>query len=513
MTDASGGVHPSRFSVVVAHTPAFGIGAAGGLPWPKLKKELARFKRITAATSRPGMSNAVIMGRKTWDSLPVKPLPGRVNIVLTSRALPLAGDSSAEVIKMKTLPEALEACACMASVDNVFVIGGAQVYAAAFAPELVNLIDYVYSSVVTVEEGVEHEEEDGDNDDGGPKLAAAPCDVFVKPVWLDGGDRFTKLFETAVEPGVTAFIYGGLSRLSGSLRRSQKPDDSVAYSDPDHDELPYLRLIRSLIYGGVLTDDRTGTGTFSQFGAHLRFRLHDGVMPVLTTKTTFFKGVKEELLTLFVPGRTDAKVLADKGVHIWDKNATAHGVGTDLGPVYGFQWRHFGARYAGPDADYTDQGVDQLKWVIEEIKRNPASRRLVVSAWNPCDIGAMALPPCHVMFQFYVRDNKLSCLLFQRSCDVGLGLPFNIASYALLTHLVAYATGLDAEELVMTFGDVHVYRNHEGPLLEQQLRQPKPFPKLSIAPGTPRDLFAIPPEAVTLAGYESHGRLPMDMSV
>ncbi len=500
-------LHPRRFSVVIAHTPAFGIGTQGRLPWKK-PKDLARFKRITAATSRPGMSNAVIMGRKTWDSLPVKPLPGRVNIVLTSTALSLSGERDADhqqVIKLKTLPEALDACACMASVDNVFVIGGAQVYAAAFAPDLVDLIDYVYSSVVENDTDTETETEEGG--------AVVPKpDVFVKPAWLDGGDKFTKLFETLVEASVTAFIYGGVSRLTG-IRRSQKPDDSVGYSDPDHDELPYLRLVRSLIHGGLVSTDRTGTGTFSQFGAHLRFSLQNGTLPLLTTKTTFFKGVKEELMSLFIPGCTDSKVLADKGVHIWDKNAAAHGAGTDLGPIYGFQWRHFGARYDGPGADYASAGVDQLAWVVEEIKRNPDSRRLVVSAWNPCDIPAMALPPCHVMFQFYVRDGRLSCMLTQRSCDVGLGLPFNIASYALLTHLVAYATGLDAEELVMSFGDVHVYRNHEGPLLEQQLRQPKPFPRLCIAPDTPRDLFAITPEAVTLTGYESHGRLPMDMSV
>lgn len=239
------------------------------------------------------------------------------------------------------------------------------------------------------------------------------------------------------------------------------------------------------------------------------------------------RGILEELLW-FIHGSTDSKLLSEKGVKIWDGNGSKEflekrGLGHrregDLGPVYGFQWRHFGAEYGDSDQDYTGKGVDQLKECIEKIKHNPMDRRIILSAWNPKDIPLMALPPCHMMCQFYVhlpetpeQRPKLSCLMFQRSADLGLGIPFNIASYALLTHMVAKVTGTDAHELIIQLGDAHVYLDHIEALKTQLEREPKPFPKIRWAREV-ADIEDFVYSDVVLEGYNPHPTIPMKMSV
>jgi len=255
-----------------------------------------------------------------------------------------------------------------------------------------------------------------------------------------------------------------------------------------HEEYQYLNLIRKVIDEGVLRDDRTGIGTRSIFGSQMRFSLRDGVIPVLTTKRIFWKGVLKELLW-FISGDTSSLTLSNDGVKIWDGNGCRQFLDSlgfldreegDLGPIYGFQWRYFGAEYVDMHTDYTGQGVDQLQDCIETIKNNPNSRRIILSAWNPSMLKQMALPPCHVMCQFYVANGELSCMMYQRSCDMGLGVPFNIASYSLLTHMIAHVCGLKPGEFIHTLGDVHVYTNHVEPLEEQLKRTPRQFPKLDI---------------------------------
>ena len=218
----------------------------------------------------------------------------------------------------------------------------------------------------------------------------------------------------------------------------------------------------------------------------MRYDLNES-FPVLTTKDVFWRGVAEELIW-FINGHTNAKLLSDKKIKIWDGNASREFLDNlgflereewDLGPVYGFQWRHFGAAYESMRDDYTGQGVDQLVQVINTIKTNPTSRRIVMTAWNPSAIKDMALPPCHILAQFYVTGDKkprLSCQMYQRSCDLGLGIPFNIASYALMTCLLAQVCGLERGEFIHTLGDAHVYSNHIDPLKEQLERMPHPFP-------------------------------------
>ncbi len=231
----------------------------------------------------------------------------------------------------------------------------------------------------------------------------------------------------------------------------------------------YLDLLQHVLDHGTRKDDRTGTGTLSVFGWQMRYDLRAG-FPLVTTKKLHLKSIVHELLW-FLRGETNIAYLKEHGVGIWDEWADADG---ELGPVYGRQWRS----WAGADG----RTVDQIAWVVEEIRRNPDSRRLIVSAWNVAELPQMALAPCHALFQFYVADGRLSCQLYQRSGDIFLGVPFNIASYALLTHMVAQVCGLGVGDFVHTLGDAHLYRNHLDQAREQLTRTPRPLPQLRLDP-------------------------------
>ena len=250
----------------------------------------------------------------------------------------------------------------------------------------------------------------------------------------------------------------------------------------------YLDLLRHIRNNGVMKTDRTGVGTQSVFGYQMRFDLGAG-FPLLTTKKVHLKSIIHELLW-FIAGDTNIKYLKDNGVTIWDEWADENG---DLGPVYGHQWRSWPA----PDG----RSIDQLKNVVEMIRNNPDSRRLLVSAWNPGEVDKMALPPCHCLFQFYVADGKLSCQLYQRSADVFLGVPFNIASYALLTMMIAQTCGLQPGEFIHTTGDTHLYRNHFDQVALQLTREPRPLPRMILNPDV-KSVFDFKYEDFTLEGYD-----------
>lgn len=252
----------------------------------------------------------------------------------------------------------------------------------------------------------------------------------------------------------------------------------------------YLDLMQRILAEGVEKRDRTGVGTLSIFGHQMRFDLAHG-FPLLTTKKLHVKSIIHELLW-FLRGDTNVRYLREHGVSIWDEWADEHG---DLGPIYGRQWRSWPARDGGT--------IDQMARVVEEIRRNPDSRRLIVTAWNPAEIDRMALPPCHCLFQFYVDRGRLSCQLYQRSADVFLGVPFNIASYALLTMMVAQVTELAPGEFIHTFGDAHLYLNHLEQARLQLTRTPRPLPRMRLNPAV-KDLFAFRYEDFALEGYEPH---------
>lgn len=405
------------FSIILAHDDKFGIGFQGKLPW-KNASDLQHFKERT-------LGSVVIMGHKTLISIGPQGLPQRENIVVS---------------KNLSLNQALFKASQFKD-KKIFVIGGAQLVSSAIRlPQCRELILSVIPGTYD-------------------------SDVFFDPKWLSDYDLVSK--EEKKE-----FVLQLWTRKVNA------------------EEQQYLSAVKDVIENGSDKMDRTLTGTFSKFGLLMRFSLKNNVLPMLTTKKVFWKGVVEELLWL-LQGCTDSNKLKAKGVTIWDENGSRAFLDRygfqdrkegDLGPVYGFQWRHSGAKYISCDTDYKGQGFDQVAEVVHLLKEDPYSRRIVMSAWNPSDLKQMALPPCHVSAQFSVnpQTKELSCMMYQRSVDLGLGAPFNIASYSLLTHLLCYLTGFKPGEFVYSLGDYHVYKNHVDPLKEQLLRKPVSFPTLKI---------------------------------
>lgn len=261
----------------------------------------------------------------------------------------------------------------------------------------------------------------------------------------------------------------------------------------------YHQLMRTVLETGTFKNDRTGTGTYSIFGYQMRFNLQDG-FPLVTTKKVHLRSIIHELLW-FLKGETNIKYLKDNGVSIWDEWADENG---ELGPVYGYQWRSWPTRDGGT--------IDQIAKLIDMIKKNPDSRRLIVTAWNPADVDKMALPPCHSLFQFYVANGRLSCQLYQRSADIFLGVPFNIASYALLTLMVAQVCGLQPGDFVHTFGDAHLYANHIEQTKLQLSRDFRPLPRMKLNPEV-KDIFGFTFDDFTLENYDPHPHIKAAVAV
>lgn len=480
-----------------------GIGLRGDLPWPRLSEDLKRFAALTKGAT-------VVMGRATYESLPAKarPLPGRLNVVLSTQPREALGLPDS-VLLAGSLDAAEELMLARKVRMPFYVIGGADIFAAALArPSWSRRIHY------TDVQGAFDCDRVFDYDIDGPasdfdllSISGAKSASDVSFVFKEYARRSTS------EPSAS------ITGVSAVAATSAPP--TPATMPFTHPELQYLSLIDRILATGSPRGDRTGTGTQALFGETMKFDL-GSAFPLLTTKRVFWRGVAEELLW-FISGSTNANLLAEKGVHIWDGNGSREfldGRGFhdrevgDLGPVYGFQWRHFGAKYTNMHADYSGQGVDQLAEVIETIKTRPTDRRMILSAWNPAALDEMALPPCHMMAQFFVADKTLSCMMYQRSCDVGLGVPFNIASYALLTRMVAHVTGLAAGTFTHVLGDAHIYNNHVDALREQARRSPRPFPKLSIRDR--EDLHTIDDFVMAdfeLNGYQPHTAIKMQMAV
>ncbi|CAH0484343.1 unnamed protein product [Peronospora farinosa] len=483
--------------VVAALEKNGGIGLRQQIPW-HLPTDMKHFRALTTSPSDSSTQHAVIMGRKTWESLPAKvqPMPKRYNVVLTRDASYRQRMNVSETVGIAaSFSEALDLVQQQGKkVDQVFVIGGGAVYAEALAYSGCNKVH------LTKVKG------------------QFECDAFFPLEQLMQNFKVTKASEVKEENGVQ-FQFVEWERKTGDVKGAEIT--KLMDSTTPHEEMQYLDLIRKILKQGTKRGDRTGTGTLSVFGAQMRFSLRDNVFPLLTTKKVFWRGVAEELLW-FISGDTNAHTLQQKNISIWDGNGSREYLDSrglqsrevgDLGPVYGFQWRHFGAKYTDMHADYRGQGVDQLADVIHKLRTNPSDRRIVLSAWNPADLNEMALPPCHMFCQFYVADGELSCQMYQRSADMGLGVPFNIASYALLTRLVAQVVGLKPGEFIHVIGDAHIYLNHVEPLRQQLTRTPRPFPTLHVNPEKTASIDDFTFLDLEVRDYRPHGAIKMAMSV
>lgn len=451
------------FEIVVAHNSKRGIGCNNALPWT-CPRDMAFFKKLTLDSA---IYNAVVMGSNTWRSIGQRPLPGRLNVVISTKLR--KSDLSNGVILFDSVEKCVRDLLTM-GLDNIYIIGGASIYSQFMKLPIVSAI---------------HANEILHN--------YTLCNTHL--------DEFPSDFQLVSQRATKEVVF----------RMYQRP--------PNRGELSYLRLVGDILREGETRNDRTGTGTISMFGKSMRFCLRGDKIPVLTTKKVFWPGVVKELLW-FISGSTDANKLSEQGVNIWKENGSRAFLDNmgfydrkegDLGPVYGFQWRHFGAEYVDCKTDYCGQGFDQMKDCVDKIKNDPDSRRIVMSAWNPPDLGNMNLAPCHMMCQFHVSGKELSCQMYQRSCDVGLGVPFNISSYALLTHMIAHCCGIKAKELIYVMGDAHIYKNHVEPLERQLERDPLPFPTIKLNDSV-RDIDDFRFGDIELRNYYSYPSIKMPFS-
>lgn len=471
-----------------------GIGNKGTIPW-RIEHDLNVFQHLT-------MNDAVIMGRRTFESIGNKPLPNRLNIIV-SKTLKKTSPNSCI---LRSYQEALNYCESDHSVTTIWVIGGSRLYEEAFSHRQTTSL-YVTNVL----------------------RPFFVCDTFIRLPRFDEWKTIevSRVYqEKGVEYQFTRWSKEERTGIEENEENEEKEEKGFLrmVDSLRRDEHEYLNLVHKVIKEcNTLSPrvDRTLVGTHSTFGYQCRYNL-EKCFPLFTTKRTFWKGIVCELLWM-ISGSTDSKILENQGVTIWkgngsrnflDKNGFVDRKEGDLGPIYGFQWRHFGAKYRTSSNKYDNEGVDQLKNIINEIKTNPTSRRIILSAWNVSDLSSMALPPCHILCQFYVDtvNSKLSCHLYQRSCDLGLGVPFNVASYSLLTHMIAHLCGLGVGEFIHSMGDAHVYSNHVEALKKQLKRSVRKGPTLRIV-GNVSSIDEFGEDNFELIGYRPHSTIAMQMAV
>ena len=466
-----------KFSVIVAYDSNQGIGFDNEIQW-NVPEDLEYFSKTTQGGQ--GSTNAVIMGRKTWESIPLKfrPLKNRLNVVL-SRSEAFIPEQG--VLKFHSV----EACIKGLSkehkyLDEVFVIGGSEIYC-----------QFLETPVVTA--------------------------VYTTEIYSEREFRADRFF-----PKIEGFTVTESSHVMTSIQASHYPTGYkfVKYERENSEERQYLDMCNNIIDLGYPKSDRTGTGTFSTFGRTMRFSLRGGIIPLMTTKRVFWRGVVEELL-FFISGATDTNILSDKGVRIWEGNTSREFLDSrgltdykegEFGKMYGFQWRHWGAEYKGSSHDYSGEGIDQLQQCIDTIKNDPDSRRIIMSAWNVEDIPKGVLPPCHYSVQFACYGEELSMIVTMRSLDLGCGFPFNVASYSLLLHMVAQITHKEPGDIVFNTGDTHVYKNHVEGLKKQIYRIPRGFPIVNLN-GSVTRIDEFKASDIELAEYYPYDAIKLKMAI
>lgn len=459
-----------------------------------IKEDIKRFKQITS--NKP--NNVIIMGYNTWKSLPCDSLPGRINIVLSNNNLSKINVDG--VVAFGSFEESIKYLEEIKH-DDIFIIGGAQLYDYVINNYYDN-INLIYETITNIEimDGRQN------------TVTYKDRDYEVKYITFTQ-DRFMEDYEKIKSEKYNSKIkvFNKEDEVSGEyifniLQRK---------GNINYDELEYLNLLSKIRSSDMKRGSRNSS-VISSFGEKMKFDLREG-FPLLTTKKMGWKTILRELLW-FIKGSTDNKELNDKNVHIWDANASEDFMKSrgldyekdDLGPIYGFQWRHFGDKYINKNTEYNG-GIDQLKYVIDTIKNDPLSRRIIMSAWNPCDIDKMVLPPCHVMVQFYVDvdNNFIDAQLYQRSGDMFLGVPYNIASYSFLLHIICNLTGYKPRYLHHIIGDAHIYENHIESVDKQLSRTPYKFPNLSIE--QIKDIDNLEESMFNISDYNCYGPIKTKM--
>lgn len=445
-------------NLIVACDKKFGIAKNGVIPW-FIKTDLDYFKKITTASEEQKM-NAVILGKNSWKTIPDKHrgLDNRFNVVVSTTMTPeeLQKDNITKTpsVLMRSFNEAMHFCNNHEAIDKIFICGGPSIYQKAIKKKLIN------TSYVTMIH------------DDYNCTSHFPMEELNKFKNMCHADETINSFEISTKTTNETF----------------KMDIHETVFNYNEDETQYLNLLNQILTEDPIGRSTRNSVTHSIFGSQLSFDLTKG-FPLLTTKKMFTRGIIEELL-FFMKGQTDATLLSNKGVKIWDGNTSQdflnqrgfdnYSVG-DMGPMYGWQFRHFGAKYTDCNADYTNQGFDQLKNVLDLLYNDPTSRRILLTTYDPSKVQESVLAPCHgISIQFYVKDGYLSCKMYQRSVDFFLGLPFNISSYGFLVHMLCHVTGYKPGQLIMTLGDTHIYQDHLDQCKEQISRIPYKFPTLEI---------------------------------
>lgn len=453
-----------NINIILSHSKNFVIGYDNNIPW-FYEEEFQYFNNTT--TSKTNKKNAVIIGYNTFNNIQTS-LKNRINVIIDKTVDETIIKN--ELVFVNSLSRAILYCKNNDEINDIFIIGGEKIYNEALKRNDINNLYICYVNIDII----------------GNK--------YINKDYLENY-TLTNRYNCINEPTLTFKIF-----------------------EKKSDEIQYINLIKNVLDNGVFKNDRTNSGILSYFGNTMRFNIENS-FPLLTTKKMFLRGIIEELLW-FINGKTDAKLLQAKKVKIWDGNSSRefldsiglnHYEDGDCGPIYGFNFRHYGAQYVDCHADYTGMGYDQLQNIINTIKENPNSRRILINLWNPCDLDKVVLPPCHVLYQFWVYDGKISCSLYQRSGDIGLGVPFNIASASLLTYLIGHLTGLKPFELIHTIGDGHIYSDHIEAMKTQITREPYDFPKLIINDRKQNNIEDFIYDDFKLVDYQCHDKIVMMM--
>lgn len=473
--------------IIVALDSKNGIGKDNSIPW-LLKSDLKHFKNVTTHSNNPLKLNVVIMGRKTWEGLPIKPLKNRVNIVLSRTSCNFDG-----AINATSLTNALDHLRTIENVnmDNIFVIGGEALYEETIK---MDVCEKIYVTEV---------------------YGKYDCDVnFPKiPEYYE----ITSVSKFKEENGIH------FRNLVYTNRNYFKEKFNEKYIWKNFEEENYISVLDELLKIGNETVDRTGVGTYSLFGKMFKYNLSD-TFPLLTTRRQFMRGIFEEFM-FYLSGKTDNKILQEKKVHVWDGNTSrefldksnlSHYPEGDLGETYGFNFRHYGAEYKTCNENYENQGFDQLTNVIELIKNNPRSRRIIIDLWNSSTLHKAALPPCLCKYQFYVNTNekKLDLMIYIRSSDYFLANNWNVATGALFVHLICNLEDIDLipGTLTVVTGDTHLYKFHIEQAKENIRRKPRPFPKLLVK-NKKKNIEDFTYEDIELIGYKPYSSIKASMAV